>query len=60
MKKVVLGCLMATALSGCGIFDKAPLDISGERISVIRENRNIKPDYSVRKVQVKLPRAKIN
>lgn len=60
MKKILFGCLMATALSGCGLFDKDPLDISGERISVIRENRNIKPDYSARQIQVRLPRAKIN
>lgn len=60
MKKILFGCLMATALSGCGLFDKAPLDVSGERISVIRENRNIKPDYSARQIQVRLPRAKIN
>lgn len=60
MKKILFGCLMATALSGCGLFDKGPLDVTGERISVIRENKNIKPDYSTRQIQVKLPRAKIN
>lgn len=60
MKKIVFGCLIATTLSGCGIFDKAPLDITGERVSVIRENRNLKPDYTVRQIQVKLPRAKVN
>lgn len=60
MKKILFGCLMATALSGCGLFDKGPLDVSGERISVIRENRNIKPDYSARQIQVRLPRAKVN
>ena len=51
---------MATALSGCGILDKGPLDISGNRISVVRENKNLKPDYSARQVQVKLPRAVVN
>ena len=60
MKKILFGCLMATALSGCGLFDKGPLDVNGERISVIRENRNIKPDYSARQIQVRLPRAKVN
>ena len=60
MKKIVFGCLMATALTGCGLFDKAPLDVSGERISVIRENKNIKPDYTARQIQIKLPRAKVN
>ena len=60
MKKILFGCLMATALSGCGLFDQGPLDVSGERISVIRENRNIKPDYSARQIQVRLPRAKVN
>lgn len=60
MKKVIFGCFVITALSGCGIFDKSPLDINGERISVIRENQNLKPDYTARQVQVKLPRAKIN
>ena len=60
MKKIICGCLMATALSGCGIFDKDPLDVSGNRISVIRENKNLKPDYSARQVQVRLPRAVIN
>lgn len=60
MKKIICGCLMATALSGCGIFDKGPLDVSGERISVIRENKNLKPDYTARQVQIKLPRAMVN
>ena len=60
MKKILFGCLAITALSGCGIFDKDPLDVTGERVSVIRENRNIKPDYSARQIQVRLPRAKIN
>ena len=60
MKKILFGCLMATALSGCGIFDKSPLNINGERISVIRENKNLKPDYTARQIQIKLPRAKVN
>ena len=60
MKKILFGCLFVTVLSGCGIFDKDPLNVTGERVSVIRENKNVKPDYSARQIQVKLPRAKIN
>ena len=60
MKKIVFGCLAITLLSGCSVFDKAPLDVNGERISVIRENKNIKPDYTARQIQVKIPRAKVN
>lgn len=60
MKKIICGCFVATTLAGCGMFDKAPLDIEGERISVIREDRNLKPDYSAKQVKVRLPKSKIN
>ena len=60
MKKIICGCLMATALSGCGLFDKDPLDIEGTRVSVIREDKNLKPDYVSKHVRVRLPKAKVN
>ena len=58
MKKLVYGCIMATALAGCGMLEKEPLNIDGERVSVIRENNNIKPD--ARAIKIKLPKAKVN
>ncbi len=60
MKKIIYGCLIATALSGCGLFGKEPLDIDGERISVIRENGNLKPEYAAGELKVRLPRARVN
>lgn len=58
MKKLIYGCFVVTALSACGMFDKEPLNVNGERISVIREDKNIKPD--ARTIKVKLPKAKVN
>jgi len=60
MRKVICGCLMATALSGCGMFDKEPLDVEGTRVSVIRENGNLKPDYASKNVKVRLPKMQAN
>lgn len=60
MKKTLCGCLAVVALTGCGIFDKDPLDIEGERISVVREDKNIKPDSFANKIKIRLPKAKVN
>lgn len=60
MKKIIYGCLMVALLGGCSWFGKDPLNIDGERISVIRENKNLKPDYVAGQLKVKLPRAKAN
>ena len=60
MKKIICGFLMASLLSGCGLFKKDPLDIEGERISVIREDKNLKPDFAAGQVKVKLPQSMPN
>lgn len=60
MKKIIYGCLIATVLSGCGLFGKDPLEIDGDRISVIREDKNLQPDYLTGQVKVKLPKAHVN
>ena len=60
MKKIICGCLVISFLAGCGLFKKDPLDIEGERVSVIREDKNLKPDYAAGQVKVKLPQAEAN
>ena len=60
MKRVIYGCLVATILSGCGLFDKDPLDIEGERLSVIREDKNLQPEYMTGQIKIKLPKAYVN
>lgn len=60
MKKIFYGCLAVTILSGCGLFADEPLDIKGERVGVIRENRNLQPEYAAGQIKVKLPRASEN
>lgn len=60
MKKVIYVFLVAALLGGCGMFGKDPLNIDGERVSVIRENKNLQPEYVSGQVKIKLPRAKTN
>ncbi|MCQ2740866.1 MAG: PQQ-binding-like beta-propeller repeat protein [Alphaproteobacteria bacterium] len=60
MKKFLYGCFAICLLSGCGLFKKAPLDVDGQRISVIREDKNIQPDYAAGQVKIKLPVTHIN
>lgn len=60
MKKIIYGCLLATVLSGCGMFGKEPLDIDGERLSVIREDKNLQPEYTAGQIKVKLPKSYVN
>lgn len=60
MKKLIYGCLIATVLSGCSMFDKDPLDIDGERLSVIREDKNLQPEYAAGQIKVKLPKSSVN
>ena len=60
MKKIVYGCLVVALLSGCGMFGKDPLEIDGERVSVIRENKNLQPDFVAGQMKIKLPRAHVN
>ncbi len=60
MRKIIGGCLITVLLAGCGLFGKDPLDISGERISVIREDRNLQPEYAAGQIRVRLPKAHLN
>lgn len=60
MKKIIYGCLLATVLSGCGMFGKQALDIEGERLSVIREDKNLQPEYTAGQIKIKLPQSYVN
>jgi outer membrane protein assembly factor BamB len=60
MKKIISQCLLLSLLSGCALFGKDPLQIDGERIEVIREDKNLQPDYASGEVKVRLPKAKLN
>lgn len=60
MKKIIGSFIAVSLLAGCGLFSKDPLDISGERISVIREDKNLQPDYASGQIKVRLPKATLN
>ncbi|MBQ8677806.1 MAG: PQQ-binding-like beta-propeller repeat protein [Alphaproteobacteria bacterium] len=60
MKKIVYGCLLTALLTGCGLFSKDPLNIDGERISVIREDKNLQPEYAAGQIKIRLPKAALN
>lgn len=60
MKKILYTCVAVSLLSGCGLFGKDALDIEGERISVIREDKNLQPEFAAGQVKIKLPRAFTN
>lgn len=54
-KLVILGAV-ACGMSGCSLFGKEPLDIDGERISVMREDSSLSPDYAPGELKLRLPR----
>lgn len=54
-KLAVLGAV-ALGMSGCGLFGKEPLNIDGERISVMREDSSLAPDYAPGELKIRLPR----
>ncbi len=57
MKKIVINLVVILVLSACSIFSKDPLNIEGERISVIREDRNLQPDYAMGEMKIRLPKS---
>lgn len=60
MKKNIPLLMLTTMLAACSLFGKDPLDIDGERISVIREDKNLQPDYATGEMQVRLPKSALN
>lgn len=60
LANIYLCGLTIFALSGCGLFGKTPLDIDGERISVIIENKSLAPDVDVANTKIKLPPPYVN
>ena len=54
LANIYLCGLTIFALSGCGLFGKTPLDIDGERISVIIENKSLAPDVDVATQKLKI------
>ena len=60
MKKIGISFGIILALTACSLFGKDPLNIDGERISVIRENKNLQPDYVSGEVKVRLPKSALN
>lgn len=60
MKKIIINLSIVLALSACSLFGKDPLVIDGERISVIREDKNLQPDYASNEVKIRLPKAELN
>ncbi|NKB58943.1 MAG: PQQ-binding-like beta-propeller repeat protein [Alphaproteobacteria bacterium] len=53
--KLILGALLF-AVSGCGLFEEEDRRIPGERIAVLRLERQLEPDRRVADLQVRLPR----
>lgn len=60
MKKHIFLLPLTMLVAACSLFGKDPLDIDGERISVIREDKNLQPDYAAGEMQVRIPRATSN
>lgn len=60
MKKIIISLVITSVLAACSLFGKDPLDIEGERVSVIRENKNLQPDYVMGEVKIRLPKAELN
>ena len=54
MNKIIISLVSVSVLAACSLFGKDPLDIEGERISVIRENRNLQPDYVAGELKIRL------
>lgn len=48
-------CFLIALLSGCGLWGKTPLNIDGERITVIGSNSFLAPDYTQGQIKIKLP-----
>jgi outer membrane protein assembly factor BamB len=55
LHKMVLAAAVF-AVAGCGLFDEESRRIPGERISVLRLERQLEPDKRVADLQVRLPR----
>lgn len=60
MKKILYIFVLTFTITSCALFSKSPLDIEGQRISVIRENKNLRTDYPIGSVKIKLPKSKLN
>lgn len=60
MNKIIISLVSVSVLAACSLFGKDPLDIEGERISVIRENRNLQPDYVAGELKIRLPKSELN
>jgi len=60
MKKIIVSVIVVWGLTACSFFSKDPLNIEGDRISVIREDRNLQPDYAVGEMKIRLPKSNLN
>ena len=60
MKKIIVSVIVVLGLTACSFFSKDPLNIEGDRISVIREDRNLQPDYAVGEMKIRLPKSNLN
>ena len=52
--------LLALSLTGCDIFDKKKPPLTGERIAVFSDRREIEPDKEAGSIQVTLPAPVVN
>jgi outer membrane protein assembly factor BamB len=57
---LIAASLIATTLSGCGIFEKKKIPLPGERIAVFADRKEIEPDKDTAGVQVLLPPPVVN
>lgn len=60
MKKITISLGLVVTLAACSMFSKDPLNIEGERISVIREDRSLQPDYVSGSMKIRLPKSALN
>jgi len=60
LRALVAGCLIALALSGCGIFDKKKVPLVGDRVSVFADHGELEADKDTAALQVVLPAPVVN
>lgn len=57
---LIVSCLLASALGGCGLFDKKKIPLPGERVAVFADRREVEPDKDTAGVAVVLPPPAVN
>ena len=60
LKYIITTAIMVQLTSACSIFSDDKVSLKGERVSVMSDTVNLKPDYDISTINVKLPAPYIN